>query len=127
MTEVSDGKSRATRRIDCDGDRVCWMRRAVVRPITPALFACWKCQLSLFLVGGGFVDVLFFGGLGRRGVAHPITTIVSLGMLELSPGRGSKVEWYSKGFIECSWCLRTMLVWEVLVQVSSNDSVIRGR
>src|SRR3954470_19289715 len=44
----------------------------------------------------------FLGGLGWRGSAHPITKIVSLGMLELSPGRGSKVEWYSKGFIECS-------------------------
>jgi hypothetical protein len=100
LTEVSDGKSRATRRIDCDGDRVCWMRRAVVRPITPALFAGWKCQLSLLLVGGGLS--FFFGGLGRRGGAHPISTIVSLGMLELSSGRALKVEWYSKCFIECS-------------------------
>jgi hypothetical protein len=64
LTEVSDGKSRATRRIDCDGDRFCWMRRAVVRPITPALFAGWRCQLSLFYVGGGFVVVLFSGGGG---------------------------------------------------------------
>lgn len=68
MTEVSDGKSRATRRIDCVDDRVCWMRRAVVRPITPALFAGWRCQLSLFYVGGGFVVVLFFGGLVGEGV-----------------------------------------------------------
>lgn len=93
MTEVSDGKSRATRRIDCDGDRVCWMRRADVRPITPALFAGRRCQLPLFYVGGGLVVVLFFSGVWvGEGSAHPITTIVSLGMLALSPGRASKVE-----------------------------------
>lgn len=68
MTDVSDGKSLATKSTDWEGLRRCWMHSAVDSPTTPELI-CW---VSWVFRRNGFPQ---FPDIPVR--AYPITTIVS--------------------------------------------------